>query len=248
MGLILDFGAEIGSDSCSLVSNVKRVAEQLKQKTGSAGVDYLITTQGGPPNGKYSLTDEGHETHFAVQLLSRFGLAYLLADSGTLKDTWLTVCAPAGAKSSPPDVDDLELAQAKESNKYGIIASGTRDSAVTDGLVAHFSSVFPKLRAQHTFPGYVHTAAASNQGFPYPLVLLQRVFGPLLTYTPIGNTPTSYAEVPFYLVTIAEARGKRDQFQFTTQSLKSVGRPSWTTEQPDTLTKLWDSMKQKLGA
>lgn len=135
---------------------------------------------GGPPNGSFSLTTEDHESHFAIQVLSRFGLAYLLAQSGTLKDTWVTICAPGGEKAAPPALDDLELKSEEERAKYlpmRIVATGTRDGAVMDGLVAvsrpllaislaqcsrmsstqHFSSAFPSLRAVHAFPGYVHT-------------------------------------------------------------------------------------------
>jgi len=136
---------------------------------------------GGPPNGTFSLTPEDHETHFAIQVLSRFGLAYLLAQSGTLKDTWVTICAPGGEKAAPPNLNDLELKSEEERQKFlpmRIVASGTRDGAVMDGLVAvssaclassrrlrlttsplqqHFSSAFPSLRAVHAFPGYVHT-------------------------------------------------------------------------------------------
>jgi hypothetical protein len=94
---------------------------------------------GGPPNGSFSLTSEDHETHFAIQVLSRFGLAYLLAQSGTLKDTWVTICAPGGEKAAPPNLEDLELKSEEERQKYlpmRIVASGTRDGAVMDGLVA----------------------------------------------------------------------------------------------------------------
>lgn len=94
---------------------------------------------GGPPNGGFSLTPEGHESHFAVQLLSRFGLAYLLAKSGTLKDSWVTICAPGGEKASPPDLEDLELKSEQERARFlpmRIVKTGTRDGAVMDGLVA----------------------------------------------------------------------------------------------------------------
>lgn len=91
---------------------------------------------GGPPNGRFSLTPEGHETHFAVQCLSRFGLAYLLAKSGTLKESIVSVCAPGGANGKAPNLEDLELIQANEKGKFGLLASGANDSAIMDGIVA----------------------------------------------------------------------------------------------------------------
>lgn len=94
---------------------------------------------GGPPNGGFKLTSENHEEHFAIQVLGRFGLAYLLAESGTLKDTWVTICAPTGKNGSAPNLDDLELKSEKERNKWvvgRIMATGSNDGAVTDGVVS----------------------------------------------------------------------------------------------------------------
>ena len=229
------------------MSNVKRVADDLRTKTSATGVDYLITTQGGPPNGRHSLTSDAppHETHFAIQILSRFGLAYLLASSGTLRDTWLNICAPGGTSSPAPDVDDVELAAP---GKFGFLASGARDTAVSDGLTAYFPTVFPHLRALHTFPGFVHTRAAANQGFPAPVVWASSLFGPLLARTPIGNTATGYAEVPLYLVANKEARDRGEEMLFTSAvGLRNLGRPRWTVDEPESVKRLWDNMKEKLG-
>lgn len=91
---------------------------------------------GGPPYGKFALTTEGHEQHFAVQSLSRFGLAYLLATSGTLKESVVHVCAPGGPGGTAPDLDDLELIHAHEAGKSGWLASMHNDSNVMDAVNA----------------------------------------------------------------------------------------------------------------
>ncbi|KAK4053965.1 hypothetical protein OIO90_003802 [Microbotryomycetes sp. JL221] len=234
--------AEFIEADLSLVSSVKKVAEELKSRTGGQ-VDFLVTSAGGPPNGKFSLTSEGHEFHFAVQGLSRFALAHLLAESGTLKDAWINICAPGGTKGSPPSLDDLELKSDKERNKWllgRMLATGSRDSAVSDGLAAHFSTVYPRLRAVHLFPGYVLTDAASNQGFPKPIVWLQSLFSPILSRT-IANTPTTYAEVPVYIATHPEARNKG--LEFANERLKPLGAPTWTRDNPELRAQLWDKMK-----
>lgn len=83
------------------------------------------------------------------------------------------------------------------------------------------------------------SSAASNQSFPRPLVFLQSLFGPVLART-IGNTPTTYAEVPFYLAANPQARGKG--LEFTNEKLKPLGAPSWTKEQPELRKKLWEKM------
>lgn len=92
---------------------------------------------GGPPNGSTSLTSTtpAHDTHFAIQTLSRFGLAYLLASSGTLKDTWISVCAPAGEKGPEPDVEDIELLGDDYRKKWTvqrILGQAKQDSALND--------------------------------------------------------------------------------------------------------------------
>ncbi|KAK4054566.1 hypothetical protein OIV83_001060 [Microbotryomycetes sp. JL201] len=235
--------AEFIKADLSLISSMHKVAEEIKAKTDGR-VDFLITTQGGPPNGSFSITSEGHEKDFTVQVVSRFALAYLLAESGTLKDTWLSVMAPGGAKAAPPDLDDLELKSEKERNKWLVsrmIATGTRDGAVIDGVSAHFATAYPHLRAAHVFPGLVITNAAANRGFPRPLVWLQSLFAPVLSRT-IGSTPEGYAEIPFYVAANPEARGKG--LEFSKAPLKPIGAPAWTRENPELRQKLWNQMRQ----
>ncbi|KAM0791253.1 hypothetical protein ACM66B_005730 [Microbotryomycetes sp. NB124-2] len=235
--------AEFIKADLSLISSIGKVADELKQKTNGQ-VDFLITTQGGPPNGSFSITSEGHEKDFTVQVVSRFGLAYLLAESGTLKDTWLSVMAPGGSKAAPPNLDDLELKSDKERNKWlpmRMLATGTRDGAVIDGLTAHFSTAYPHLRAAHVFPGIVITNAASNRGFPRPIVWLQSLFAPVLSRT-IASTPEAYCEIPFYVAANPQARGKG--LEFSKAPLKAIGAPAWTRENAELRQKLWQQMKR----
>ena len=69
------------SADLSLVSGTKTAAKEIEAKTNSK-VEYLIQTQGGMPNGLHMTTAEGIESHFAVQVLNRFLLNYILASSG----------------------------------------------------------------------------------------------------------------------------------------------------------------------
>ncbi|KII89056.1 hypothetical protein PLICRDRAFT_139249 [Plicaturopsis crispa FD-325 SS-3] len=223
----------------SLVSGVKDVVKQLRARTGTRGIDYIVQTQGGPPNGKFVLTSEGHESHFAVQCLSRFGIAYLLAKSGTLKESAVTICAPGGTSAAAPDVDDLELKKAKAEGRYGIMASGARDSSVMDAITARFAMEFPSLKAHHVFPGLVATSALGNQGFPYPLVLLSQLAMPIISRT-IGNTASGYADIPVYVAANPQSRGQG--LEFSNEKLKSVGKPKWIDEQPDLSKRLWDQL------
>ena len=72
------------------------------------------------------------EFHFAVQVVSRFALNYILASSGVLKDASVNVCAPGGSDTTF-DLGDIECQSAK--NKYAIsliLAMAKRDALVTD--------------------------------------------------------------------------------------------------------------------
>ncbi|BGP40330.1 hypothetical protein JCM10450v2_004310 [Rhodotorula kratochvilovae] len=216
----------------SSVSEVRRVADELKRKTGKKGIEYLVTTQGGPPNGSYVQTSStpSHDAHFAVQTLSRFGLAYLLASSGTLKDTWLSVCAPAGAKGPEPDVEDLELEKKEHRERWllgRIMGQGKQDSALGDAVAVQFTKHFPHLRSAHLFPGFVYTnALASTSLVPSPILSLYSLVGPLAARVlPFGNLPSTYADIPVYVAAHPGARGQG--LEFSNERLKPLGSPAW---------------------
>ncbi|TNY24671.1 hypothetical protein DMC30DRAFT_345403 [Rhodotorula diobovata] len=230
----------------SSVSEVRRVADELKRKTGKAGIDFLVTTQGGPPHGAYNQTPTtpSHDAHFAVQTLSRFGLAYLLASSNTLKDTWLSVCAPAGAKGPEPDVDDIELEKKEHRERWllgRIMGQGKQDSALGDAMAVQFTKHFPHLRSAHLFPGFVFTnALASTSLVPSPLLSIYNLVGPLAArILPFGNLPETYADVPVYVAANPAARGKG--LEYCNERMKPLGRPEWA-EGP-TGGKVWDRLK-----
>lgn len=69
------------------VEDIERVANDIKKRAGSKGIDYLVETQGGPPNGRIEppASSRSPEPSFAVQVASRFGLAYLLTADKTIK-------------------------------------------------------------------------------------------------------------------------------------------------------------------
>ncbi|GAA5888188.1 hypothetical protein JCM5296_000223 [Sporobolomyces johnsonii] len=238
----------------SSVDEVKRVADELKRKSGGT-IHYLVTTQGGPPNGKLSQTPEGHDAHFAVQTLSRFGLAYLLASSGTLKDSWISVLAPGGSKGAAPELDDIELRGLLEPMWAirRIIKQGEQDGALGDAMTAHFPRAFPGLRAVHLFPGFVHTGASQTAGFPAPILWAQSLFGPLLArYAPFGNTPASYADIPVYIAANPVARhgDEGDELRFSGPRLKGYGMPAWAKDEgkDGVASRTWDKLREVFEA
>ncbi|KFY28573.1 hypothetical protein V491_00396 [Pseudogymnoascus sp. VKM F-3775] len=186
------------STDLSLISGTKAAAREIETKSGGR-VDYLIQTQGGIPNGRYELSSEGIELHFAVQILSRFLLTYLLATSGTLRDTSITVVGPGGAEIDF-NLDDIELASAKDNGSYSQIGKhATRDSVITDTFTKSLQSHFPKIKFFHVAPGLVQTDIMTNQGVPAPMRLaINYIVFPIAART-FGNTTTSYADIPVFL-------------------------------------------------
>lgn len=190
-------------------AGVKKVASEISSKAGKAGVDYLIETQGGPPHGAIETNAEGVETQFAVQVLSRVGLAKELVEAGTVKRGVLMVAAPGQGGKSAIDVDDLDFVKAKAAGKWwsgpiGLIKKGSMASSVLDAANQHLAEQHPNLTFTHAFPGFVATNALGNQGHSSLLVLAGKVAGPIIGSKP---GPGGYAELPFYL--LANPEGQR---------------------------------------
>ncbi|KAL8281050.1 hypothetical protein RQP46_006408 [Phenoliferia psychrophenolica] len=226
----------------SRVSGIKEVAEKLKAKSGSEGIHYLVQTQGKPPNGKFALDSDGHEKHFAIQVLSRFALAELLAKSGTLKEAVIHVCAPSGSGGKAPDPDDLELIHAHDEGKFGILKCGERDGDVMDAVTAEFNDLYASkgITAYHVFPGLVATNAISNADMPggKPLIFLAKLAMPIIART-IGNSPKSYADIPVYLA--ANPKSKPLGLQFANERLKPL-TPKWVSEEPAKRKLVWQKL------
>lgn len=198
------------------VEEIKRVAEVVKQKAGSRGIDWLFETQGrcmsialvgplsnipslsgGPPTGNAPDTPKGIDSQFAVQILSRFGLANALLEAGTIKRALCVVAAPGGGSSEPLELDDIELKQARKTwsmaGPLKIVKTGQRDSSVADAFLQDFAERYPTVSISHLFPNIVGTNSAANSGFPFPIPQLFNLASFALP------SPEQYSAVPFYL-------------------------------------------------
>ncbi|KAJ2958127.1 hypothetical protein NQZ79_g6240 [Umbelopsis isabellina] len=186
------------SADLSLVSCTKTVAKEIEAKTSSP-VDYLIQTQGGMPNGLHKPTAEGIESHFAVQVLNRFLLNYILVTSGVLKNTSISIMAPGGIETEF-SLDDIELTSIKDTSRYAQMGKQiSRDSVITDSYTKALQINFPHIKFFHISPGLVQTNVMINQGVPFPVLeLLTYVVFPIASRT-FGNTTTSYADIPVFL-------------------------------------------------
>jgi NAD(P)-dependent dehydrogenase (short-subunit alcohol dehydrogenase family) len=186
------------SADLSLVSGTKTAAKEIEAKSNGK-VDYLVQTQGGMPNGLHETTVEGIESHFAVQVLNRFLLNYILTSSGVLKDTSISVMAPGGT-TTEFNLDDMELTSIKDNSRYVQMAKQVaRDGVVTDTYTKALQSKFPQINFFHISPGLVQTNVMVNQGIPFPLrELITYVVFPIASRT-FGNTVESYADIPVFL-------------------------------------------------
>ncbi|CDU26113.1 uncharacterized protein SPSC_06280 [Sporisorium scitamineum] len=229
----------------SSIAGVKKIASEIISKAGKGGIDYLIETQGGPPHGAIETTSEGVEQQFAVQVLSRVGLAKQLVEAGTIKHGVFMVAAPGQGGRSPIDVDDLDFVKAKQAGNWwggplGLIKKGSRAASVLDAASTHLAESHPNLTFSHAFPGFVNTDALSNQGHNSLLVLAGKIFGPVIGSKP---GPGGYAELPFYLLANPEGQryletGKANLFD---PNLKKLSL-SPNVESKEVRQRIWDKL------
>jgi NAD(P)-dependent dehydrogenase (short-subunit alcohol dehydrogenase family) len=184
------------------VKEIKRVAEEVNKRAGKAGVGWLIETQGGPPTGNAGDTPAGIDSAFAVQCLSRYGLAKSLLERGTVKNGVCFIAVPGQGGKSPLDLNDIELRSKRSRFGLNIPRSGARDSAVLDAVTQTLAERYPSVHFTHVFPGIVATNAAANQGFPFPIPQLYKALSLIVP------SPAQFAELPFYLHTHPEARAQ----------------------------------------
>lgn len=214
------------STDLSLVSATKTAAKEIEAKS-NGHVDYLIQTQGGTPNGLYETTSEGIESHFAVQVLSRFILNYTLATSGVLKEASVSVMAPGGTQTSF-DLDDIELASSKDASRFAQLGKHmARDGLIADTYTKALETKFPKIKFFHVFPGLVATDVAGNQNLPFPMKqLLNYIVYPIAART-IGNTADSYADIPVFLAgnKAAEALAEKEGYFLDNKNNKAALSP-----------------------
>ncbi|POW17932.1 hypothetical protein PSTT_00134 [Puccinia striiformis] len=234
----------------STIKTIKQTASEIQKKVGTNGLDYLLMTQGGPPNGVYEENSEGYEKSLVVHCLSRFGLSYLLAEAKTLKkeSTVVSILSP-GSSYSDIDLEDLSLKKLHETDPWRatmLMSQGKRDSTLTDAFTLvgrhehtaqpffapnfnlEFNRRYPSIKFYHLFPGYVQTNAAANRGLPFPIPQLGSLFGPIVAKI-VGNTPTSYSDIPLFFAANPEAR-KLDGYLFN-ERLNKIDLGEWNRDQ-----------------
>ncbi|EGG04177.1 uncharacterized protein MELLADRAFT_89607 [Melampsora larici-populina 98AG31] len=230
----------------STVETIKETVKKIENETKVDGIDYLVMSQGGPPNGLYEETKDGFDKSFAVQVLSRFGLQNGLIEKNLLRSdsTIVSILSP-GSTYSNLDLNDLSLKKVYQSGVWRasfLIQQGKRDSMVTDALTLYFNRQNPSMRFYHLFPGYVETSAASNRNLPFPIPQLGNLFGPILART-IGNTPQSYSDIPIYFAANPEVKEKFQNQVCFNEKLVPIESSDWSKDHSNQ-----ESIYQKLSS
>lgn len=122
------------ADLNSIKENL-RVADEVADAAGEAGIDHLILTQGGPANpNDIAPNADGFDRHFSIQIVSRYILAsHLTLTRPTVKRSVLTV-AIAGMGKASFDVNDMTLEALKKKGGYSLIPVGARDCTMIDAI------------------------------------------------------------------------------------------------------------------
>ena len=124
---------------------------------------------------------------------------YLLASSGVLKDTSVSVMNPGGSQAEF-NLDDIELTGSKDAGSFTLMRKQMmRDGLVADTYTKALQSKFPQIKFFHVSPGAVQTGVKMNQDVPFPLrQFLSHVVMPIAART-FGDTRASYADIPLFL-------------------------------------------------
>lgn len=159
----------------SLISEVKRLVNEVKQQCEDTGLNYLFFTAGRVPTSARIETAEGIEYQFAVHDLSRFAITELLVP--VLKKAKggarvISILRPGFTTSI--DLDDLEL----KNGSYSFWSSIKRDSGYNDVATKVEKPQIPADSARILFSFFLSF-------FPFLSLFYKRRFTPYLTHSTI---------------------------------------------------------------
>lgn len=88
----------------------------------------------------------------------------------------------------------------------------------------------------------MHTGARAKEDFPYAMVLLAGIIGPLIAAT-FGNTPKSYADIPVFFAANEQSRSMG--LEYSNQALKDL-KPQWLETEPEKSEAVWEKLRAML--
>ncbi|KZV80083.1 NAD(P)-binding protein, partial [Exidia glandulosa HHB12029] len=147
----------------SLIKENIRVADELADAAGDAGIDHLVLTQGGPANETdVAPNADGLDTHFAIQVMSRFVLAHHLTVARPTVKRSVVAIAIAGMGKAAFDTKDITLEALKKKGGYTLLPVAARDCTVIDAVWQELAERSPSVRFLHLYPGVVKTPALND--------------------------------------------------------------------------------------
>ncbi|KAF7341150.1 NAD(P)-binding protein [Mycena venus] len=231
-----NIAAEFIQGDLSDNKGINAVATSL-QEIGDTGIDYLILCQNGSPAGlNIKDNDDGHDTAFAIQCISRVALAYTLTTRGGLAQNAIvmSICNQ-GQSLDDLSVDDLSLKTrlaAGPSAPALFMQQSKRDSTVLDSCFERYYSLFPGLVKTEEFdpnfaPGYIKWVM-------------------WLGIKLIGVSPDDYAHYPVYILASPKARSTLGSGKYFGRRLDPTPLGKWSQD-PKNRKAMWEKMMQIIG-
>ena len=147
-----------------------------------------------------AVNDRRHRFPLSVPILSRSALTYILAPSGVLKDSAISIFGLGGSRSIF-DLSDIELASTKGRSRISrIVATAGRYILITDAAIKYLQAQYPSSTGfSHVFPGLVQINVLMYADMPHGLKYLATyTIDPIAART-FSNTAANYAEIPVSL-------------------------------------------------
>ncbi|WWC88596.1 uncharacterized protein L201_003509 [Kwoniella dendrophila CBS 6074] len=236
----------------STVTGIKQLAKDLAESCGSSCIQHLIQTQNGPPTGDVTGGEDGEDTNFFIQSISRPLLIHLLHESETLSPKSILTCIANPGQTLPDlSIDDLSLTNKKKiENKYRFrffMEQSARDSCVLDASLKELSDKHPQYTFLHLFPGLVSSEDAGQFIVPFPLNIAFKI-----AFALFSATPDDYSAAPVYLTFHPEAESTRqggDQnsgsLRLFDSKLKPMTMGAWASDSSNRK-QLWEKLVKML--
>ncbi|KAG8913219.1 hypothetical protein FRC00_002839 [Tulasnella sp. 408] len=144
----------------SLISNVSKVAEEVKSKIDGK-LNYLVTSQGMMTLKGYNPTSEGIDYKLSLHFYSRWKFVDELmpclekAAAEGEEARFMSILHPA--TGAPLDTDDLGLKK-----KFSLPRAAGQSVTYNDLFVEEYAKLHPNISFIHAFPGFTRTSAGRD--------------------------------------------------------------------------------------
>lgn len=225
----------------SLMSEANRLASEVASRW--EGLNYLVHSAG-VVRGHRELTEEGLESNFAINYLSRFvltqGLLPLMKVAGRPGDTARIVLVSGAATNGTIHFDDVNL-----TSRFGLLRVVGQFCQANDLFTGEQSRRLAKLNVVTIScikMGVVKTSIRKGRGFPWWMrLLVSLVLDPL-----VGQSPEEAAQSVLRLLLAGEYEGDTGGLFLKIRKFKRIGKAASVTDLKIG-TRLWE-LSEKLSA